>query len=302
MRCCRQRIRFVAAAVMGLTLTWSALTAQSSAQMTAPETGAVAVALREVQEHGWVPRIVRTNDAIVYPFGHADPVLTCVPLRACFIALESGEQVTGVARGDAVRWKVDTIGQGGEARRTLVVVKPTRCNIATNLVIATDRRVYDVALVSPPCEGEAGAPSAPAVRHVGFYFPDAPAREQTDSAQKLVAPTATMIAAVQATPAPPERLNFGYQWHAAKAVRWAPLTVYDDSAHLYVRLPDAARFSAAPALWEVQPDGSRALLNYVLRDGTYKTDHLVDRAVLSLGSGKNERTVEIVSARWHDGQ
>jgi type IV secretion system protein TrbG len=297
-----RRLRFAVHTVVGFALAWGPFTTQSEAQTTAPETGAVTVALREVQERGWAPRVVRTNDAIVYPFGHVDPVLTCAPLRACFIALETGEQVTGVARGDAVRWKVDTIGQSGEARRTLVVVKPTRCNIATNLVVATDRRVYDVALVSPPCEGEAGAAGASALRHVGFYFPDAPVRERADSESKVVAPTATTTAGSQAAPAPPERLNFAYQWHAAKAVPWAPLTVYDDSAHLYVRLPDAARFSAAPALWEVQPDGSRALLNYVLRDGTYKTDHLVDRAVLSLGSGKNERSVEIVSARWHDGQ
>jgi type IV secretion system protein VirB9 len=297
-----QCIGITARTVVGFGLALAALTVQTGAQMTATETGAVNVALREVQEHGWAPRIVRTTDAILYPFGHADPVLTCAPLRACFIALEVGEQVTGVARGDAVRWKVDTIGQGGEVRRTLVVVKPTRCNIATNLVVATDRRVYDVALVSPPCDGEAGAASASAARHVGFYFPDAPVREQSDSEPKAALPATTASVSSPPAAAPPERLNFGYQWHAAKAVSWAPQTVYDDSAHLYVRLPDAARFSAAPALWEIQPDGSRALLNYVLRDGTYKTDHLVDRAVLSLGTGKNERTVEIVSARWHDGQ
>lgn len=291
-----RQIAVVVGALMTIGIT------RARAQMS--EAGAVAVALAEVREHGWTPRVIRTGDAVVYPFGYAEPELTCTPLHACYVALETGERVTGIARGDAVRWKLDTLAQGGDMSRILVVVKPTACNVGTNLLIATDRRVYDISLQSPPCVGHVGTAGAPEVRHVSFYFPDAARGARADTAAAAasapllsLAQTAT-ASVVVAQPAPPERLNFGYQWHAAKAVPWAPDQVYDDSAHVYIRLPDAARFAAAPALWEIQPDGSRSMLNYTLQNGTFKTDRLFDRAVLSLGSGRNERTVEVVSARW----
>ncbi len=272
------------------------------AQGQSVESGAVAIALAEVREHGWTPRVVRTADAVVYPFGYAEPEMICAPLHACYVSLEPGERVTGIARCDAVRWKLDTLAQGGDVPRMLVVVKPTACDVATNLLIATDRRVYDVALRAPPCVGRAGTASAPTVRHVAFYFPDAARSGRVDSGSTAPPTVAAMPnpnpSAGGSPPAPPERLNFAYQWHAAKAVPWAPEQVYDDSAHVYIRLPETARFAAAPALWEIQPDGTRALLNYVLRDGTYKTDHIFDRAVLALGTGKNERTVEVMNARW----
>ena len=286
------------AAVFGLRMATGAATVRAQAT----EAGAVAVALAEVREHGWTPRIVRTSGSVAYPFGYAEPQLTCAPLHACYVALETGERVTGIARGDAVRWKLDTLEQGGDMPRTLIVVKSTACNVGTNLLIATDRRVYDVGLQSPPCEGRVGTVSPPGIRHVSFYFPEEAAGARRDTTRVGVAsPASPQPAAVSVTvapPAPPERLNFGYQWHAAKSVPWAPEQVYDDSAHVYIRLPDAARFAAAPALWEIQPDGTRSLLNYTLQNGTYKTDRLFERAVLSLGVGRNERTVEVTSAHW----
>jgi P-type conjugative transfer protein TrbG len=292
-------VRFVMLAVLGCVA--CVLGPALRAQSTTSDGGPVAVALAEVRDHGWAPRVIRTSDAVVYPFCHAEPELTCAPLHACYVALEPGERVTGIARGDAVRWKLDTLAQGGDQPRTLLVVKPTACNVTTNLLVATDRRVYDIALQSPPCEGHAGVVGAPSVRNVAFYYPDAVSRGRADTA--TVGSTAGMqvspASAPVLQPAPPERLNFGYTWHAAKAVPWAPEQIYDDSAHVYIRLPDAARFSAAPALWEIQPDGSRSLLNYTLRDGTYKTDRLFDRAILSLGSGHNERSIEVMNARWH---
>jgi P-type conjugative transfer protein TrbG len=291
-------VRFAMLAVLGCVA--SVFGPALRAQSTTSDGGPVAVALAEVREHGWAARVVRTSDAVVYPFGHAEPELTCAPLHACYVALEPGERVTGIARGDAVRWKLDTLAQGGDEPRTLLVVKPTACNVATNLLVATDRRVYDITLQSPPCAGHVGVAGAPSVRHVAFYYPDAFTRgRDTATAESPAAMPASPASSPAPQPAPPERLNFGYTWHAAKAVPWAPEQVYDDSAHVYIRLPDVARFSAAPALWEIQPDGSRSLLNYTLRHGTYKTDRLFDRAVLSLGSGHNERSVEVMNARWH---
>jgi type IV secretion system protein TrbG len=66
------------------------------------------------------------------------------------IALQPGEQLVGagpVAAGDTVRWVIgDTTSGTGNATRVHILVKPTRSDLATNLIINTDRRTYHLEL------------------------------------------------------------------------------------------------------------------------------------------------------------
>ena len=48
---------------------------------------------------------------------------------------------------------------GPDGRTVLIVVKPRECDITTNLVLATDRRRYDLTLDSPPCRGRSNTTS-----------------------------------------------------------------------------------------------------------------------------------------------
>lgn len=68
------------------------------------------------------------------------------------IALEAGEQLVGsgpVAAGDTVRWVIgDTESGTGPTKRVHILVKPTRPDLVTNLVINTDRRTYHLELRS----------------------------------------------------------------------------------------------------------------------------------------------------------
>ena len=67
------------------------------------------------------------------------------------IALQPGEALISVAAGDTVRWIIgDTTSGTGATRRTHILVKPPRRGLNTNLVIATDRRVYHVESKQPP--------------------------------------------------------------------------------------------------------------------------------------------------------
>ena len=62
------------------------------------------------------------------------------------IALQEGEQLVGsgpVAAGDTVRWIIgDTESGAGATKKVHILVKPTRPELMTNLVINTDRRTY----------------------------------------------------------------------------------------------------------------------------------------------------------------
>src|SRR3546814_7517516 len=76
------------------------------------------------------------------------------PGQVTDIALQEGEELVGpgpVAAGDTVRWIIgDTLSGAGTSRRVHHLVKPTRPDIMTNLVINTNRRTYHLELRATP--------------------------------------------------------------------------------------------------------------------------------------------------------
>jgi type IV secretion system protein TrbG len=257
----------------------------------------VSIAKAEVAR-GLGPRTVDAGDAVVYPYGAREAEVVCAPLRACVIELESEERVLATALGDTERWLVERAGTGVGGRTPLVIVKPVACGLATNLVVSTDRRVYDIALDAPRCGrgvagaagaaggasggGTAGAAGAAAAArytpHVRFYYPTG-----------MVARAGEVSAAAVR----PESLAFTYRWVADRKVAWSPAAVYDDGAHVYVRLGAEARHGELPVLFAELPDKTTALMNYVVSNDTYITDRVFERAVL-VGAG-GARRIEIVN-------
>jgi type IV secretion system protein VirB9 len=87
------------------------------------------------------------NAVQVYPFsGGALYQVYTAPGEITDIALQEGEQLVGsgpVAAGDTVRWIIgDTESGAGATKKIHILVKPTRPDLETNLVINTDRRTY----------------------------------------------------------------------------------------------------------------------------------------------------------------
>ena len=93
------------------------------------------------------------NAVQVYPFAKgALYQVYAAPGQVTDIALQEGEQLVGsgpVAAGDTVRWIIgDTESGTGPPKRVHILVKPTRPDLITNLVINTDRRTYHLELRS----------------------------------------------------------------------------------------------------------------------------------------------------------
>ena len=87
------------------------------------------------------------NAVQVYPFsGGALYQVYTAPGEITDVALQEGEQLVGsgpVAAGDTVRWIIgDTESGAGATKKVHILVKPTRPELITNLVINTDRRTY----------------------------------------------------------------------------------------------------------------------------------------------------------------
>ena len=95
------------------------------------------------------------NAVQVYPFsGGALYQVYAAPGQVTDVALQEGEQLVGsgpVAAGDTVRWIIgDTESGAGATKRVHILVKPTRPDLITNLVVNTDRRTYLLELRSTP--------------------------------------------------------------------------------------------------------------------------------------------------------
>jgi type IV secretion system protein VirB9 len=250
-------------------------------------TDPITAATRAYQASG-IARTVVQGNFLTFPYGHSQPTLTCTVLRACVIELEAGEIVLSRIAGDTERWEISPAPAGPDGRTVLIVVKPRDCDITTNLVLATDRRLYDLTLDAPPCRGRSTNPQQPYVRHVRFYYPD----ETIARWAKPPDPPPVRIASDVLA------LNFAYRVKKDRHFPWAPAQVFDDGARVYIKLPEEARHAEVPVLFVLEPDGSKVLVNYNLVGGdTYVTDRLFDRAVLVAGVGGKERRVLIERKR-----
>ncbi len=263
---------------------------QSGPSVTAKPTAAIAdsgdalaVAARDYHASG-IARIVVQGDFVTFPFGHAQPTLTCAVLRACVIELQSGEIVLSRIAGDTERWEITPATGGVEGKTPLIVVKPRDCDITTNVVLATDRRLYDLTLDSPPCKARVTNPQQTYARHVRFYYPDETvttwSKPATEPAPVRIAPDALA-------------LNFHYEVKKDRQFPWVPDQVFDDGTRVYIKLPEDARNSVAPVLFVLESDGAKTMINYSFVGGdTYVTDRLFDRAELVAGiDGKERRAV-----------
>lgn len=244
---------------------------------------AVTAATREYQASG-VARTVVQGNFVTFPFGHSQPTLTCTVLRACVIELQAGEIVLSRIAGDTERWEITPATAGSDGRTVLIVVKPRDCDITTNVVLATDRRLYDLTLDSPPCKVRSTNPQQPYIRHVRFYYPD----ETVAAWAKPVAPQPVRVAPDVMT------LNFDYEVEKDRKFPWAPAQVFDDGVRVYIKIPEKARHGEVPVLFVLDGDGGKTLVNYTIVGGdTYVTDRLFDRAVLVAGVDGKERKVRI---------
>lgn len=201
--------------------------------------------------------------------------LYTAPERVSEIALEPGESLVSVAAGDTVRWVIgDTVSGAGTARRTHVLVKPTAAGLSTNLVIATDRRVYHLLL-----ESSAGA----AMASVSWSYPE----DALLALERGGARAGDAVAGIDL-----DALEFGYALEGDDPP-WRPLRAFDDGRQVFIEFPPSLAQGEAPPLFVSAADGGVELVNYRLRGRYYVVDRLFDAAELRLGE-KRQRVVRIV--------
>lgn len=216
------------------------------------------------------------NAIQVYPWSEgALYQVYAAPGQITSIALEPGETLTGagpIAAGDTARWIIgDTESGSGVARRVLVLVKPSRADITTNLVITTDRRTYMIELRS----GE--KPYMPAV---SWAYP------QPAGGGRQTLPATPVIPAVAAR-------NYRYGL-TGNTPPWKPLAVYDDGRRVYVEFPAGIVQGEMPPIFVLGPNGETQIVNSRIHQHILIVDRLFGAAELRLGAGDRQQTVRIV--------
>jgi type IV secretion system protein VirB9 len=228
-------------------------------------------AVREPAAAGYVGAVQ------VYPWAEGALYrLYTAPGEVSDIALQPGESLVSVAAGDTVRWVIgDTASGTGAARRTHILVKPSAAGLRTNLVIATDRRVYHV---------EAESHAKTAMASIAWTYPD----------DALLALSGTAPAPVAAGVAV-DSLNFNYRIEGDNPP-WRPVRAFDDGRQVFIEFPPAFGQGEAPPLFVVGDKGRAELVNYRIRGRFYVVDRLFAAAELRLGE-RRQQIVRIVSDR-----
>ena len=198
------------------------------------------------------------------------------------IALQDGEQLVGagpVAAGDTVRWIIgDTESGAGLTRRIHILVKPTRPDLMSNLVINTDRRTYLLKLRSTEKTYMAS---------VSWQYPEDQfiALRRQNAAAEAATPIATGLDLAS--------LNFRYAIEGDNPP-WRPLRAFDDGQKVYIEFSTGIRQGEMPPLFAIGPAGGSELVNYRVHGNYYIVDRLFAAAELRLGDKHGERRVRIV--------
>ncbi|TGQ50183.1 P-type conjugative transfer protein TrbG [Mesorhizobium sp. M1C.F.Ca.ET.193.01.1.1] len=216
------------------------------------------------------------NAIQIYPWSEgALYQVYAAPGQITDIALEPGESLTGtgpIAAGDTARWIIgDTESGSGITRRVHVLVKPSRADITTNLVITTDRRSYMI---------ELRADEKPYMPAVAWAYPAQPAGLRQPS------PTTPIVPDVTAR-------NYRYRL-TGDTPAWRPVAIYDDGRRVYVEFPRGIVQGEMPPIFVIGPDGEPQVVNSRVYHNALIVDRLFAAAELRLGSGKRQQTVRIL--------
>jgi type IV secretion system protein TrbG len=224
------------------------------------------------------------NAVQIYPFveGALYQVYSA-PGQVTDIALQEGEQLVGsgpVAAGDTVRWIIgDTESGIAAAKKVHILIKPTRPELVTNLVINTDRRTYHLELRSTEKTYMAS---------VSWIYPkdELIALRRRNALADAVAPVETALDI--------NSLRFRYAIEGDNPP-WRPLRAFDDGKKVYIEFPRGIGQGEMPPLFIIGPEGKTSeLVNYRVRTNHMIVDRLFAAAELRLGEGGSERRVRIV--------
>ena len=235
------------------------------------------------------------NNTVVVQHGAGIPVLKCRALHLCTIQLQPGEVLReGLALGDTVLWSAELRVSGTEIDPLVrIVVKPDEAATQTSLVIATDRRFYDIQLVrsdteyTPVMAFAYPADEAAATR----------ARIAKEDAQRLEQETEVAIEEARQSIKVGARdvfagdLDFGFDIRGKAPFR--PTRVFTDGRKTWIDLPDRYRGERPIFLADSTGKTSQAVVNTRWNGNRLEIDRVITGGALVVGVGRKAQKIVI---------
>jgi type IV secretion system protein VirB9 len=224
------------------------------------------------------------NGALSYVYGDHIPRIVCRPNHLTDIALQAGEKGTAVHAGDTARWQIAPAKSGTDAGETVhVIVKPLMPDIRTNLLVMTDRRTYNLDLLSSASD------FIPSAR---FSYPDDAANSWSAFIAESRKKQEEKDALSDAYTLSPDDLYFGYEITKGRELPWRPVRVFDDGTKTYIEMPAKYRSLEAPVLMFYEGNQLK-LVNYRVKDRFYTADRIMTKKAV-LMAGKSRVVIERV--------
>lgn len=207
------------------------------------------------------------NKGVEVQFTYMEQHLYKVYLQEGFITdikLGNDEELKYVGGGDTARWKIDNVTTGeGKEKVYHIFIKPLQNGLSTNIIINTDKRMYQLIL-------ESGYGYNPMV---SWSYPKSDLEIIKDEKHKDYAYIE------------PSDLNFDYKI-SNKSYKWSPADVFRSSTKTYLKMKEEIVNTELPALFVLDDDKKPILVSYRFVDGYFIVDRLVEEAILVNGKKK----------------
>lgn len=236
---------------------------------------------------GRAPNII-TDGFVKFAYNSSQqPIVKTTPFQETVISLEPGEKFTNVTSGDPSRWMYAAAVSGsGITQQQNILVKPSYPDISTNLIITTDKRIYNLKLIS--------SSDARSVKSVSFWYPEEMVEAVNNATFKQ-----TIDSTVSSSPdINLNSINFNYTISSDGFFRslpsWRPVRVFDDGTHTYMQFPPDISSRDMPVLF-ILNGSNKELVNYRYKKPYFVVDKIFNRAVLVMGVGRDESKVIITN-------
>ena len=211
-------------------------------------------------------RLVR----FVYDSNNTYTVLTR-PASATHVEMAADENLEIVVMGDTFQWITSKTPKH-------FFIKPIKPDIFTSATLITNKRSYQLTFRASPENGKW-------MQRVSWHYPDVAMMAEVAADAKVAEAIREKVRLEATTPVTglaPEKLNFGYT--PSGDAPFKPKHVFDDGRFMYVRF--APNTQEIPAIFMLQPDGSAALVNFLVQGDLVVIQRLANVLLFKIGKAE----------------
>lgn len=250
---------------------------------------AIEAAFNKYAKTGKAPNI-KTDGFERFAYSNMNqPIINCMPFQETIITLQPGERFTSITSGDPqnLSYMVAVSGSSTGIETQQVLVKPATPKMSTNLVIATDRRIYNILIV-------VGASKNKISRNVAFWYPEEMIVNINNKIEKQNDIDMNAEKMPQLNLA---RANFNYKISGDEP-SWVPIRVFDDGKRTWIQMSSGVDNKNLPTLL-IQSDSNQDMkYNQSYYSPYMIVDGIFNRAKLISGTGRNQVEVDIFNRNY----